>query len=99
MDGREFASNAHVNSTWPRHRPRGSPYDQFLRIEEGQATVYLGATKDSLDTQQAVDGDAVLVPSGAWHNLVNTGSTPLKSLFNLRHTTPARNSPCHPRRS
>ncbi len=53
-------------------------HDQFLRIEEGQATVYLGATKDSLDIQQAVDGDAVLVPSGAWHNLVNTGPTPLK---------------------
>lgn len=52
--------------------------DQFLRIEEGVATVYLGKTKDRLDSWEANNDDAVIVPAGTWHNLVNSGDTPLK---------------------
>lgn len=52
--------------------------DQFLRIEEGAATVYLGKTKDRLDSWEANNDDAVIVPAGTWHNLVNSGDTPLK---------------------
>jgi mannose-6-phosphate isomerase-like protein (cupin superfamily) len=52
--------------------------DQFLRIEQGVATVYLGPTKDDLQVQQASDGYAVFVPAGTWHNLVSTGSEALK---------------------
>lgn len=53
-------------------------HDQFLRIEQGQATVYLGESKDSLKSWQANNDDAVIVPAGAWHNLVNSGDVPLK---------------------
>lgn len=53
-------------------------HDQFLRIEEGEATVYMGDNKDSLNTWSAKDDDAVFVPAGTWHNLVNTGDLPLK---------------------
>jgi len=53
-------------------------HDQFLRIEEGQATVYAGPTKETLTSWTASNDDAVLVPAGSWHNLVNTGDVPLK---------------------
>ena len=53
-------------------------HDQFLRIEEGEATVYMGESEDALDTWKAADDDAVFVPAGTWHNLVNSGTSPLK---------------------
>jgi mannose-6-phosphate isomerase-like protein (cupin superfamily) len=53
-------------------------HDQFLRIEEGEATVYMGPAEDALETRTAGDDDAVFVPAGTWHNLVNTGDAPLK---------------------
>ena len=53
-------------------------HDQFLRVEEGEATVYMGASKDELDTWSAKDDDAIFVSAGTWHNLVNTGQMPLK---------------------
>lgn len=52
--------------------------DQFLRIEEGKATVYLGDTKDNLESWEANNDDAVIVPAGTWHNLVNSGDAMLK---------------------
>jgi len=52
--------------------------DQFLRIEEGTATVYLGDSEKTLESWQANNDDAVIVPAGTWHNLVNSGQTPLK---------------------
>lgn len=53
-------------------------HDQFLRIEEGQANVYMGPSKDSLKSWQASNDDVIIVPAGSWHNLVNSGDTPLK---------------------
>ncbi|MCL2631075.1 MAG: cupin domain-containing protein [Firmicutes bacterium] len=53
--------------------------DQFLRIEEGQGVVQMGNAKDNLYFQQNVYGDsAVFVPAGTWHNITNTGKTPMK---------------------
>lgn len=52
--------------------------DQFLRIEEGKATVYLGKSKENLDSWEANNDDVVIVPAGIWHNLVNSGDIPLK---------------------
>ncbi|HEX6258058.1 MAG TPA: cupin domain-containing protein [Candidatus Saccharimonadales bacterium] len=52
--------------------------DQFLRIEEGTATVYLGDSQESLKSWLANNDDAIIVPAGTWHNLVNTGTIPLK---------------------
>jgi mannose-6-phosphate isomerase-like protein (cupin superfamily) len=53
-------------------------HDQFLRIEQGSATVYMGLTKDELKIWQAADNEAVFVPAGIWHNLVNSGEEALK---------------------
>ena len=53
--------------------------DQFIRIEEGQGIVKMGDRKDRLDFQQPVYADyAFIIPAGKWHNLVNTGNTPIK---------------------
>jgi mannose-6-phosphate isomerase-like protein (cupin superfamily) len=53
--------------------------DQFLRIEQGQGIVKMGKTKDRLDYQAMVSDDfAIMIPAGTWHNVINTGSMPLK---------------------
>ncbi len=51
---------------------------QFLRIEQGQASVLMGSSQIDLSETQAGDGDAVIVPAGTWHNLVNIGQDDLK---------------------
>ena len=57
--------------------------DQFLRIEQGQARVEFGKTKDAMDEQHDVSDDwAVIIPAGVWHNVVNTGDRDLK-LYSL----------------
>lgn len=48
-------------------------HDQFFRIEEGQGEVLIDGTWTSFS-----DDWAIVVPSGARHNVRNTGSTPLK---------------------
>lgn len=53
--------------------------DQFIRIEEGQGLVQMGDSKDKLDFEKKVyEDDAIMVPVGKWHNLINTGNKPLK---------------------
>lgn len=53
--------------------------DQFLRVEAGKARVLVGKTKDALDfEQEAKDDDAIFIPSGYWHNILNIGDEPLK---------------------
>lgn len=53
--------------------------DQFLRIEEGQGLVQMGKQKDNLNFVRHVGpNDAIVVPTGEWHNLTNIGNTPLK---------------------
>lgn len=48
--------------------------DQFLRFEKGEGRVVIDNT-----TYEVSDGDAVIVPRGAEHNVINTSSTePLK---------------------
>ncbi len=57
--------------------------DQFIRIEEGQARVEFGRTEGQVDESHDVKDDwAVVIPAGIWHNVVNTGSGPLK-LYSL----------------
>ena len=57
--------------------------DQFIRIEQGTARVELGATEDAVDETYDVRDDwAAIVPSGVWHNVVNTGEGELK-LYSL----------------
>ena len=53
--------------------------DQFLRIEDGQAKVVMGDTKESLTFTKTAGKDfAIIIPAGKWHNIINTGNKPLK---------------------
>lgn len=47
--------------------------DQFFRIEEGAGTVEIDGVRHAVK-----DDDAILVPAGARHNVINTGDAPLK---------------------
>jgi len=48
--------------------------DQFFRFEKGNGKVIIDGTEYAVG-----DGDAVIVPSGAQHNVINTSATdPLK---------------------
>jgi mannose-6-phosphate isomerase-like protein (cupin superfamily) len=53
--------------------------DQFLRLEQGQGLVKMGSDKNNLSYQRNVSKDYVIfIPAGTWHNLINTGNTPIK---------------------
>ncbi|MCC7304190.1 cupin domain-containing protein [bacterium] len=47
--------------------------DQFFRVEEGLATVIING-----EEQIIVDDDVVIVPAGAEHNIINTGTEVVK---------------------
>ena len=47
--------------------------DQFFRVEEGTGEAILDGARTAIRA-----GFAVIVPAGASHNIINTGSTPLK---------------------
>jgi len=47
--------------------------DQFFRVEEGTGEAVLDGVKTAIQA-----GFAVLVPAGTRHNIVNTGSVPMK---------------------
>ena len=47
--------------------------DQFFRFEAGSGDVVINETEYSVS-----DGDAVVVPKGATHNVINTGDKPLR---------------------
>ncbi len=61
--GEEIGSEVHRN------------VDQFFRIEQGQATFVF----DGKDESHVREGDAVVVPAGTRHNVINPSkTTPLK---------------------
>jgi mannose-6-phosphate isomerase-like protein (cupin superfamily) len=47
-------------------------HDQFFRIEKGEGEVWIDGTRSKIKAD-----DAVIVPAGARHNVVNTGNAPL----------------------
>lgn len=47
--------------------------DQFFRFESGEGKVVIDGVEHMVR-----DGDAVIVPQGALHNVINIGATPLK---------------------
>lgn len=57
--------------------------DQFLRLEQGKGRVEMGPTETEVTFTQDVEDDwAIIVPKGVWHNIINTGSEPMK-LYSL----------------
>ena len=53
--------------------------DQFLRVDAGKGVCKMGPAEDDLNFEQEVsDGWAIVVPAGAWHDVVNTGDEPLR---------------------
>jgi mannose-6-phosphate isomerase-like protein (cupin superfamily) len=53
--------------------------DQFFRIEQGQAKFVLNEKQERL----VRDGDAVVVPAGTYHNVINTSKTVPLKLYTL----------------
>jgi mannose-6-phosphate isomerase-like protein (cupin superfamily) len=48
-------------------------HDQFFRIEEGKGVVVIDGARTRIESD-----DAIVVPAGARHNVINTGDDPLK---------------------
>lgn len=53
-----------------------SNIDQFFRIEQGEAKFVLNETVE----RRVHEGDAVVVPAGTYHNVVNTSKTAMLKL-------------------
>ena len=52
--------------------------DQFFRFEKGQGKCIIDGNEYSVG-----DGDAVIVPAGAKHNIINTSSADALKLYSL----------------
>ena len=48
-------------------------HDQFFRLEQGHGEVVIDGTRRKIKSD-----DAIIVPAGACHNVINTGDKPLK---------------------
>lgn len=67
--------------------------DQFLRIEAGEGRCVMGPAEDQLNFQQDVSDDwSIQVPAGVWHDVINTGSEPLRlySIYSPVHHAQGR---------
>ena len=53
--------------------------DQFFRLEEGDAKFVLNNTEEHL----AHNSDAVVVPAGTYHNVINTSKTKQLKLYTV----------------
>src|SRR5512140_2689893 len=53
--------------------------DQFFRSEKGEAKFVLNEKKE----HKAGDGDAVVVPAGTYHNVINTSKTLELKLYTI----------------
>lgn len=54
--------------------------DQFFRIEHGEAKFVLN---NGAEEHVAHDGDAVIVPAGTYHNVINTSKTEPLQLYTV----------------
>jgi mannose-6-phosphate isomerase-like protein (cupin superfamily) len=53
--------------------------DQFFRIEQGKARFVFDEKRE----RAAGDGDAVVVPAGTFHNVINASQTALLKLYTI----------------
>ena len=56
-----------------------SNVDQLFRIEQGEAKFVF----EEKDERRAHDGDAIVVPAGTYHNVVNTSKTAMLKLSTI----------------
>lgn len=52
--------------------------DQFFRFDAGEGTVIINET-----TYQVTDGDAIVIPAGAQHNIMNSSDTEDLKLYTI----------------
>ena len=53
--------------------------DQFIRVESGSARVTLGPSETEIAIAHDIADDwAMIIPSGTWHNVINTGMDELR---------------------
>lgn len=53
--------------------------DQFIRCEAGSGRFITGCERGCQEKcTEFESGDALFIPAGTWHNIVNTGNCPLK---------------------
>lgn len=53
--------------------------DQFIRIEQGEARIRMGKSKENLSFDEKVSDDwALFIPAGYWHQFINIGEKDLK---------------------
>ena len=67
--------------------------DQFFRVEAGSGEAVLDGVRNAIHP-----GFAIVVPAGAKHNIINTGSVPLK-LYTLYAPPNHRDGVFHPTRA
>jgi len=65
--------------------------DQFFRFEKGQGKVVIDGKESSVS-----DGSAVIVPSGAKHNVINTSETEALKLYTIYSPPEHRDAVLHP---
>jgi mannose-6-phosphate isomerase-like protein (cupin superfamily) len=53
--------------------------DQFFRVEEGEAKFIFQEVEENL----VGNGDAVVVPAGTWHNVINASPTKPLRLYTI----------------
>lgn len=53
-------------------------HDQFIRIEKGTGLAIIDDTPHNLH-----DGDALVIPAGSIHNIINTSDTDLLKLYTI----------------
>ena len=56
-----------------------SDVDQFFRIEQGEGEVVFNDT----ERHPVHDGDAIVVPAGTWHNVINRSKTAPLRVYTL----------------
>ena len=60
---------------WENH----TDTDQHIRVEQGNAILQMGECSGQVNFEKRLGAmDAVFVPAGTWHNIVNAGRCPLK---------------------
>jgi len=54
--------------------------DQFFRVEQGEAKFVF---ENGAEEHVARDGDAVIVPAGTWHNIINASPSEELKLYTI----------------